>query len=112
MADRQTRVLFVMTHPVQYMSPWFRRIHASAAELTLRVVYGVQPTAAAQATGFGGQFTWNLPLLDGYDAQVLEPHPSSEELGADRFSPLDSDRLESAIAAFNPDVAVVPGWHA
>jgi glycosyltransferase involved in cell wall biosynthesis len=101
-----------MTHPVQYMSPWFRLIHASASELNLRVVYGVLPTSAAQATGFGGQFTWDLPLLDGYDAHVLEPQPSSEELGAERFSPVDSDRLESAFAEFRPDVVVVPGWHA
>ena len=112
MPDPQTRVLFVMTHPVQYMSPWFRQIDASVSELRLRVVYAVQPTPAAQATGFGGQFTWDRPLLEGYDAHVLDPQPSNEELGADRFSLVDSDRLESAIAEFRPDVAVVPGWHA
>jgi glycosyltransferase involved in cell wall biosynthesis len=112
MADRSIRVAFVLTHPVQYMSPWFRAMHASACELTVRVLYAVQPTPAAQAAGFGGRFTWDRPMLDGYDNRILEPGFSEAALGADTFAAVDSRNLESAIADFSPDVAVVPGWHA
>jgi glycosyltransferase involved in cell wall biosynthesis len=112
MANRPVRVAFVLTHPVQYMSPWFRAMHASVSELHLRVLYGVQPTPAAQATGFGGEFTWDRPLVEGYDSRILEPGLSNAPLSAEAFSPIDSRHLESAIAEFAPDVAVIPGWHA
>ena len=112
MADRPHRVAVVLTHPVQYFSPWFRFIHEHAADIDLRVLYAVSPTPEAQGTGFGTAFAWDQPLLAGYPHQVLHDGASAVALGADRFSDLDARHLEDALLADRPDVVLVPGWHA
>ena len=70
------RLTVVMTHPVQYVSPWFRWIAEHEARLDLTVVYATTPTPAQQGTGFSQAFAWDVPLTDGYAHEVL--HPASE----------------------------------
>ncbi|MFP5378404.1 MAG: glycosyltransferase family 4 protein [Vicinamibacteria bacterium] len=103
---------FVLTHPSQYMAPWFRDIAARREDLALTVLYGTRPAPEAQAEGFGGAFEWDVPLVDGYDARVLAPELGRVPLHADRFSTIDAPALESALVASRPDAVVVPGWHA
>jgi hypothetical protein len=38
------RLTVVMTHPVQYFSPWFRFITESCPDIHLTVLYGAIPT--------------------------------------------------------------------
>ena len=67
------RLTAVLTHPIQYYAPWFRRIHASAPELALTVVHATQPTAAQQGVGFDHAFEWDIPLTEGYRSIVVRP---------------------------------------
>lgn len=106
------RVAFVQTHPVQYLSPWFRWIAAHELSIDLTVLYAAEPTPAAQAVGFGGTFTWDLPLREGYRNRVLSAAPFDGTLDAARFSDVDAPNLEAALAEIDPDAVVVPGWHA
>lgn len=106
------RVAFLQTHPVQYLSPWFRWMAAHEPSIDLTVLYAARPTPAAQAAGFGGAFTWDLPLGEGYRNRVLSAAPFDGTLDAARFSDVDAPTLEEALATIDPDAVVVPGWHA
>ena len=62
--DRRCRLAIVVTHPIQYYSPWFAEI-AKVADLT--VFYAHKQTAEGQAAaGFSSAFSWDVPLLEGY----------------------------------------------
>lgn len=104
-------VVVVLTHPVQYFSPWFRFIHAHAPEIDLRVLYGVTPSASAQGRGFGVSFEWDQPLLDGYPSVVLQPNQQAN-VSAEAYSRLDAPALDRALLEMQPDFVLIPGWHA
>lgn len=104
------RLAFVLTHPIQYYSPWFRWM-AEHAEFDLHVCYAITPTPAAQAAGFGSPFEWDIPLLDGYANDVLQPGANISTAVEDGAS-LDAPGLASALTRVRPDVLVIPGWHA
>jgi glycosyltransferase involved in cell wall biosynthesis len=66
MPERPFRVLAVASHPVQYMSPIFRRM-AAHPSLDLHVVYcSMKGAEAAHDADFGTTVQWDVPLLDGY----------------------------------------------
>ncbi|MDP1569795.1 MAG: glycosyltransferase family 4 protein [Vicinamibacterales bacterium] len=112
MAEQPFRVTFVLTHPSQYMAPWFRDMAATRDDVVVSVLYGTEPTPEAQAAGFGGAFAWDVPLREGYTSRVLSPALASLDLHADGFSRVDAPGLGDAIAETRPDAVVVPGWHA
>jgi len=64
--ERPYRVLLVVTHPVQYAAPLFRRM-AQDSRLDIQVGYctlqGATPTLDAE---FGVEVAWDIPLLEGY----------------------------------------------
>ena len=103
------RLAVVMTHPVQYFAPWFRHIAQSCPEIDLHVLYGVSPNPRQQGVGFGVGLTWDQPLLDGYSCRVVRPMRSNESL--DRFFDLDVPELAAELRAFEPEVALIPGWN-
>lgn len=111
MPDRFTLGV-VLTHPVQYFSPWFRWIARSCPEIDLRVFYAVQPAAGAQAAGFGRAFEWDDDLLAGYQAEVLSPDRSSADLLADRDLRVDAPSLDAAVGRAGLHAMIIPGWHA
>lgn len=66
MSDRRYRVLAVATHPVQYMSPIFRRMAAHPG-FDLHVAYcSLRGAEAAHDPEFGATVQWDVPLLEGY----------------------------------------------
>jgi len=66
MAERRYRVLALATHPVQYMSPVFRRM-ADHPELDLQVAYcSLRGAEAGFDPEFGTTVRWDTPLLEGY----------------------------------------------
>lgn len=62
---RTPRLLIVGSHPVQYHTPLFRQL-AADPDLASEVLYLSLPDARTQGLGFGLEFTWDLPLLEGY----------------------------------------------
>jgi hypothetical protein len=65
----------VTTHPVQYQAPWFRAL-AEEPDVELIVFYALIPDARQQGTGFGVDFLWDVPLLEGYRHEVMENRAS------------------------------------
>ena len=58
------RLTVVMTHPIQYYSPWFRFIASDVRELELTVLYASEPSPSQQGAQFGTDFLlpWCITL--------------------------------------------------
>lgn len=103
------KLAILTTHPIQYHAPWFRAL-ASRPEIDLEVIYCHRTTPAEQAAaGFGVEFEWDVPILDGY------PHGFLENISATptvtRFGGLDTPEVGEIIERKKYDAMVVNGWH-
>ena len=108
---KRTRLTVVMTHPVQYFSPWARHITATCPDLDLTVVYAIEPTPEQQGTGFGQPITWDVSLRDGYRSIVCRSSRPSDSVASKDFR-LDVPNIGDTIASTSPDLVMVPGWNA
>src|SRR5437016_11198456 len=108
---RRCRITFVQTHPVQYMSPLFRSIAAERRDFDLTVLYASMPMPDQQGVGFGEAFEWDVSLTDGYTHRILAPAAPRRRFDSDSFAGADVGPVDEALAATQPDVVVVPGWH-
>src|SRR5689334_3448693 len=87
------RLTAVLTHPIQYYSPWFRQVAAHAPEIDLTVLYATAPTAAQQGVGYGQPFQWDVPLRDGYRSQLLRPPRPGDRVDSDSFFGTDARQI-------------------
>lgn len=98
--------VIVTTHPIQYQAPLFRLL---AERLELTVVFMMRQTPQGQAEGgFGVQFEWDTPLLEGYRyvfATNIATAPSTNRRGG--IVLLEHDQL---LQPLNADVLLVMGW--
>lgn len=108
--SRRLRLTIVMTHPVQYYSPWFRYIEREVDELALTVVYASEPGPVQQGTGFEESFVWDVPLREGYENVVVRPARSSDRFDSLSFRGLDVPEVGAAIEATRPDAVLLSGW--
>lgn len=95
------------THPIQYQVPWFQRLAAQPG-VDLKVYYALIPDAEHQGLGFGVPFTWDIPLLDGYDWELLpnaKPSPGSRG-----FFASSTPAVHAVLKREKPDVAIITGW--
>ena len=103
------RIAIVATHPVQYQACWYRAI-ASDPSLELDVFFCHRATARDQAdAGFGVEFEWDTPLLDGYSFRFLNnvakrPSPST-------FRGTDTPEIQKVFREGHYDAVLVLGWH-
>jgi len=75
--ERPWRIACLVSHPIQYQAPLFRRI-AMDARLDLTVFFSSSMGARAyRDPGFGIEVTWDVPLLEGYRHEFL----GSQEAG-------------------------------
>lgn len=62
-----TRLLYLVSHPIQYQAPLLRLL-AADPDIELRVLFHTLPPAEGSLdAGFGRMVAWDVPLLDGYD---------------------------------------------
>jgi glycosyltransferase involved in cell wall biosynthesis len=100
-----------MTHPVQYLSPWFRYITLNCPEINLTVLYGIQPTPNQQGVGFGRAFEWDVPLVEGYCCRFIRPAREDDNVHSEHFWGLNLPEIKAAIYETEPDVVLISGWH-
>jgi len=62
------KVNLFVSHPIQYHIPWYREL---AKFCDFKVYFSHLPTPRQQSVGFGKEFSWDIPLLDGYQYEVL-----------------------------------------
>jgi len=74
------RLAHLITHPVHYQAPLFRRI-VTERDIELTVLYQSDiSTRPHLDPGFGKQVQWDVPLLDGYAYRFLPSLGGTERL--------------------------------
>jgi glycosyltransferase involved in cell wall biosynthesis len=93
MAERYFKVLAVAAHPVQYMSPIFRRM-AAEPQLDLHVAYcSLRGAEAAMDPDFATSVKWDVPLLQGYSWTAIP----NKGCGKESFWGLNNPGLSKVI---------------
>jgi glycosyltransferase involved in cell wall biosynthesis len=103
----RTRVLAVASHPIQYHAPWFREL-AQAPSLDFSVLFIQKLNAQQQGRGFGIDFSWDLPLLDGYRSTVATNVRGPLGLGG--FFAARLARPTALLQELRPQVVLLTGW--
>src|ERR1700721_2587038 len=102
------KLAVLSTHPIQYHSRWFQAL-ASRPELDLHVYYCHKATPREQAdAGFGVEFDWDVPLLEGYRYTFLQNVAGSR---GDGFGGFDTPEIKGIIGKREYDAVMVNGWH-
>lgn len=105
----KARVAVLSSHPIQYHAPWFRAL-ANSPDLDLEVLFCHQATPREQAAaGFGVEFDWDAPLLDGYPHRFLKNVAQSPTTSS--FGGLDTPELATIITKNRYGAVIVNGWH-
>ena len=105
---RRARVALFATHPIQYHAPWYQALAASPG-FDLKVFFGMLPDAAQQGVGFGVDFRWDIPLLEGYSWETLPNRARHPGLGT--FAGCDTPGVGRTLMEWRPDAAILTGWH-
>jgi glycosyltransferase involved in cell wall biosynthesis len=67
------RLAYLVTHPIQYQAPLLRAV-ARDPDIALKVFFGSDFSAQTFVDpGFGRAIEWDVPLLEGYEHEVLRP---------------------------------------
>jgi glycosyltransferase involved in cell wall biosynthesis len=103
------RLAIILSHPVQYYSPWFRWLRRHTA-LEFRVFYLWEFGVTAQRDPqFATTFRWDVDLLAGYEAEFV-PNVAREP-GTHHFRGLDNPTLTARLAAWRPDAVLLFGYN-
>lgn len=99
------KLAIVISHPIQYYSPWFSYL-ANTAGLAVKVFYLWDFGVSKQIdVGFQQEIQWDIPLLSGYDYKFV-PNISSHP-GTHHFWGLQNPSLVSQIQDFNPEAVLL-----
>lgn len=105
MLKERYRVLFIVTHPIQYQSPIFR-LMAQHPRLEIQAAYcSLQGAKRGLDPEFGIELEWDVPLLDGYP-WVQVPNKSPRP-GLGRFWGLVNPGLWKLVTRGGYDAMVV-----
>ncbi len=103
------RLAIILSHPVQYYSPWFRWLRANTP-LEFRVFYLWEFGVTAERDRlFGTTFQWDVDLLAGYDSEFV-PNIARDP-GTHHFNGLDNPALADRLAAWNPGAMLLFGYN-
>lgn len=100
------RIGFLLTHPVQYYSPFFREL-AVRPEVELEVFFAHRPSGAEQGQGFGVAFQWDVDLTSGYPHRFLRNVARRPAKG---FWGYHTPSIFREIRERKFDLFVVQGW--
>jgi len=108
MLERPTRLALVVSHPIQYAVPLYRRL-ARRTDVALKVFFTWHAgDEAVHDRGFAQPIAWDIPLTAGYDFELV-PN-TSRDPGTHRFYGLRNPDLLARVTAWQPDVVQITGW--
>lgn len=97
----------VVSHPIQYYAPWFRYL---AQRMAIEVFYAHQQTATGQSeAGFGVEFDWDVPLVEGYAFRWLKN--VARRPGVNSFWGCDTPEVYDILRTGRFDACLVFGWN-
>jgi glycosyltransferase involved in cell wall biosynthesis len=104
-----TRLAVIVSHPIQYYVPLYRRL-AARQDLELKVFFtwhaGQEPK---HDPGFGREVAWDIPLTQGYDFELV-PNTSGRP-GTDHFWGLRNPELCQRVLSWRPDAVHITGYY-
>ncbi|MEA2994169.1 MAG: hypothetical protein QOD40_3089 [Alphaproteobacteria bacterium] len=102
------RVAFIVSHPIQYFIPLYRRL-AQRDDLEIKIFFtwhaGKEPI---EDRGFGRPVAWDIPVTEGYEFELV-PNVASDP-GTHHFLGLRNPSLVRRVMAWQPDIVQVTGW--
>lgn len=102
-----TRIAILATHPIQYNTPLYAEL-ARTGTLSPHVIYLTDGGAGEYYDpGFARRVAWDLPLLAGYDYQILEP---GLELSSTSFWSRSRPGLLAALTSVRPHALLLYGY--
>jgi glycosyltransferase involved in cell wall biosynthesis len=108
MRDSGTRLAIIVSHPIQYFVPLYRRL-ARRSDMTVKVFFTWHcGQAPVEDRGFRQRVAWDIPMTDGYPFELV-PNTSSRP-GTHGFFGLRNPDLVERVMAWQPDVVQVTGW--
>jgi glycosyltransferase involved in cell wall biosynthesis len=118
------KLAILCTHPIQYFSPWFRHLaeqgeslsgslslsNAQQEDFSFEVFYAHRQTAKGQAeAGFGVEFEWDVPLLEGYPHRFLKN--VSKQPSTDTFAGCDCPEIGAILKKEGFTHVLCIGWY-
>ena len=101
------RLAIVASHPIQYHSPWYRRL---TREVDLHVYYAHEASAEDQAgAGFGVPFEWDTDLLEGYSYSWLPNR--ARRPNVETFLGCNTPSVGAELTRRRYDAVLVHGWN-
>lgn len=131
------RLAFIVSHPIQYYVPIYRGLAERIRQAderpkdeeadggnvaspkwesgkveplsALKVFYTWRDAGPARDVKFGKEFAWDIPLMEGYDFEVV-PNTSSEPGTHHRQGLINPDLVER-VKAWKPDAVHITGYN-
>jgi glycosyltransferase involved in cell wall biosynthesis len=102
------RIAFVVSHPIQYLVPLYRRL-AGRNDTEVKVFFSWHAgERAVDDPGFGRPIAWDIPLTDSYEFELV-PNVASDP-GTHKFLGLRNPTLLGRVTSWQPDVVHINGW--
>jgi glycosyltransferase involved in cell wall biosynthesis len=103
------RIAILLTHPIQYFSPFFKEL-AAAPGIDLTVYYcSAEGHKEFRDAGFGRQVRWDIPLLEGYKSVFLPNYNPCGGINSGFFG-LFNLGLPKELIRGHYDFLFVHGW--
>jgi glycosyltransferase involved in cell wall biosynthesis len=107
-AKSKIRLAIIASHPIQYYVPLYQRL-AGRDDLAIKVFFTWHAGGAVvEDRGFRLSFDWDIPLVEGYEFELV-PNTSSDP-GTHHFFGLKNPSLIHRINAWRPDIVHITGW--
>jgi glycosyltransferase involved in cell wall biosynthesis len=108
----KVNLMVVSSHPIQYYSPIFRRLDKSQ-DFSSTVLYLTLPDPKSQSLGFEQNFSWDIPLLEGYNYRTANSFAGkglfAGFMGVKVKKPWQE--IKQIKLRYRPDAVLLTGWH-
>jgi glycosyltransferase involved in cell wall biosynthesis len=106
--DPRTRLAIIVSHPIQYYVPLYRRLGARS-DLRIKVFFTWHAAETAKHDpGFGREVAWDISLTEGYDYELVEN--ISSRPGSRHFWGIRNPELIPRVIRWKPDAVHITGY--
>lgn len=102
----QHKLAIVTTHPIQYYAPLFRLLHKQG-NVAIKVFYTYEKVEQVFDNGFGKSFSWDIPLLNGYEYSFVSNNGNTNK----GFWDVTNPTLNKEIEQWGATAVLVFGWN-